>query len=836
MLPAPRTRLSAYLLIPGALALACGSIVSLPAAADDGAGLPQVPASPAAPPGTATDQFIVTYKAAAGPALRTESYNKTSKSLGVQVKDVRGTSSGARVLRAERPLNSSETQTALAALRADPAVEHAEADSRMYPAASLNDPYYPQQWGLSDTAGTGAMNMTDAWTATRGAGVVVAVVDTGITTHSDLNANVLPGYDMIADPALSRDSDGRDANPRDEGDWTAAGFCGDGLPASPSSWHGTQVAGIIGATANNGTGITGVAPQAKILPVRALGSCGGYLSDIADGIIWAAGGSVAGLPANPNPARVINLSLGGDQPCAGTFQNAINFAHDVGAVVVAAAGNQNRPAADTSPSNCENVISVAALSRAGHLAPYSNYGPAVDVAAPGGDMSQDSADGIAVTFNQGTQGPGTETYAYAEGTSMAAPHASGLAALLMSRLGDLATPANVEGRLKSTSSKYAWACATKTCGSGALNGKAALNFKPDRDITASTPTIGGQAVVGNYLSAVARNWTPSDIDLSYQWHRNGVAVPGARAVSYQLQQADIGAAFTVTVTGSRFFGTSVSFTSAPTAPAASAIDTKYSSVGGASVLGLARGPEVGNGRDNGAYRDYERGTIYWSPSTGAHVNMGGIRSLYASQGWETGALGYPTTDEVRGLRDGGAYQSFQGGTIYWSPSTGAHINGGAIRSAYASAGWETGWLGYPTTREVRGLRDGGAYQSFQGGTIYWSPATGAQINTGAIRGAYASQGWETGSLGYPTGGEVRGLRNGGAYQSFQGGAIYWSPGTGAQINKGAIRASYASQGWENGWLGYPVTGEFSFGGGTAQDFQGGRISWTPGGGTVATRR
>ncbi|MBP1135130.1 uncharacterized protein with LGFP repeats [Arthrobacter sp. PvP023] len=269
---------------------------------------------------------------------------------------------------------------------------------------------------------------------------------------------------------------------------------------------------------------------------------------------------------------------------------------------------------------------------------------------------------------------------------------------------------------------------------------------------------------------------------------------------------------------------------------ATPIDAKYDSIGGAATLGLPKGPEVGNGRDKGAYRDYERGTIYWSEATGAHVNTGGIRSVYASQGWETGFLGYPTTDEVRGLRDGGAYQSFQGGTIYWSPSTGAHINTGGIRAVYASQGWENGFLGYPTTGEIRGLRNGGVYQSFQGGTIYWSPTTGARINTGAIRGAYASQGWENGYLGYPTTDEVRGLRNGGAYQSFQGGTVYWSPGTGAQINRGAIRTAYASQGWENGWLGYPVTGEYPSGGGTAQDFQGGRISWTPGGGAVATRR
>ncbi|WP_235347451.1 S8 family serine peptidase [Arthrobacter sp. SPG23] len=416
------------------------------------------------------------------------------------------------------------------------------------------------------------MRLPGAWTATKGAGVVVAVVDTGITSHPDLNANILPGYDMMSDPAYSRDSNGRDANPRDEGDWTAAGMCGDGIPASPSSWHGTQVAGIIAAITNNGVGLAGVAPEAKILPVRALGPCGGYLSDITDGIIWAAGGSVAGLPSNPTPARVINLSLGAAQPCSATLQYAVDFAYGTGAAVVAAAGNENMPASSSSPANCQNVISVAAVARTGYLAPYSNYGSTVDVAAPGGDMTQTSQDGIAVAFNFGTTTPVvSEAYAASEGTSMAAPHASGLAALLMSRLGDLATPANVETRMKATAKNYSWACVSpKTCGSGALDATAALNFQPDRTITGTTPAISGQAVVGNYLSAVVQNWTPGDITFSYQWKRNGTAIPGAQAVGYQLQPADVGATLAVTVTGSRFFGASVSMTSAPTATVAPA--------------------------------------------------------------------------------------------------------------------------------------------------------------------------------------------------------------------------------------------------------------------------
>jgi serine protease len=199
MFDALRTGLSGRLLIPGVVALVCGSVVSLPAAADDSPVLPVAPAAGQhASPGaagshTATDQFIVKFKekASAASGLRTESYGKVARNLGVPVKDVRGTAAGARVLRADRSLDTGETDRALAALRTDPAVEYAEPDTRMYPTAVPNDPYYPQQWGLWNLPG--AMNMTDAWAANTGAGVVVAVVDTGITNHSALNAIVLPG-------------------------------------------------------------------------------------------------------------------------------------------------------------------------------------------------------------------------------------------------------------------------------------------------------------------------------------------------------------------------------------------------------------------------------------------------------------------------------------------------------------------------------------------------------------------------------------------------------------------------------------------------------------------
>jgi subtilisin family serine protease len=195
-------------------------------------------------------------------------------------------------------------------------------------------------------------------------------------------------------------------------------------------------------------------------------------------------------------------------------------------------------------------------------------------------------------------------------------------------------------------------------------------------------------------------------------------------------------------------------------------------------------------------------------------------------------IGAPLKPVTCGLTGGGCYQNYEGGVIHWSPATGARITKGAIRTTWAAQSWENGDLGYPMSNEMGGLKNGGVYQNFQGGIIHWSPASGARITKGAINSAWGALNWENGFLGYPTSNEITGLRNDGVYQSFQGGVIYWSPGSGAHSNAGAIRNAYASQGWENGRLGYPTSNEIADGTGVVQYYQGGRITWSATTGTA----
>ena len=248
---------------------------------------------------------------------------------------------------------------------------------------------------------------------------------------------------------------------------------------------------------------------------------------------------------------------------------------------------------------------------------------------------------------------------------------------------------------------------------------------------------------------------------------------------------------------------------------------------GKPTMGIACGI-----RGGGCFQSFEHGGIYWSQATGAKFVRGEIRQGWGRLGWETGRLGYPTSDEDCGIR-GGCFQRFQGGIMYWSPSTGAHATWGAIGAGYGRLGWETGKLGFPRSREFCGLPNGGCVQRFQGGHVYWTPSTGAHATWGRVDGRFGRLGWERSFLGYPTGPEFCGLRDGGCGQRFQGGMMYWSPGSGAHPMRGKLLDAYGRQGYERGPLRYPTSGEYRVGGNVQQNYQGGQRHFDFGTGKVS---
>jgi serine protease len=389
---------------------------------------------------TGYDRFIIKYKdGVAAPRGQLAAMNAITSAVsraGVRgangaamgIKHLRRMSGGADVIKLARVLDRVEADTLLAQLRADPAVAFAQPDYRKQ-ALDLtpDDSNYSLQWHYLDNAG--GIRAPKAWDSSRGAGIKVAVLDTGYLDHRDLNANLVPGYDFIDDLETAGDGDGRDADAHDPGDFI--------LPNRPtSSWHGTHVAGTIGAVTNNGFGLAGVAFDAKVQPIRVLGKGGGWTSDIADAITWASGGPVDGMAINDDPAEVLNLSLGGSGACSQVEQSAIDGAISRGVTVVVAAGNSNDDAAYYSPASCAGVITVGATGKTGARASYSNYGPTVTVSAPGGESNGVAPD-YGVNWSLGNKGATTpiagtdgEVLVGMVGTSMASPHVAAVVALM----------------------------------------------------------------------------------------------------------------------------------------------------------------------------------------------------------------------------------------------------------------------------------------------------------------------------------------------------------------------------------------------------------------------
>lgn len=335
---------------------------------------------------------------------------------------------GQLIIRTREVSGNDEAQEAVRSAQGKEDLLAVEVDDRVQASAvpAPNDAYFDSLWGLSD------INILDAWSRSTGAGVTVAVLDSGVeASHPDLVGQVLSGFNTTGDGRSPQD----DAN-----------------------GHGTHVAGTIAAVRNNGIGVAGVAPDAKILPVTVLDEDGGgYVSDVADGISWAA----------DHGAKVINMSLGGDSSSA-SVTTAVAYAKQKGVTLVAAAGNESQSSASF-PAALDDVIGVAALAKPGtSLASYSNHGPGVDVSAPGSQI-------LSTT---------DYTYQYFSGTSMASPHVAGVAALVLS----LSPSANVKSTITSTAVDMGAAGYDNTYAYGALDAAAAVGAVPASVPTTSTPT------------------------------------------------------------------------------------------------------------------------------------------------------------------------------------------------------------------------------------------------------------------------------------------------------------------------------------------------------------
>jgi serine protease len=524
------------------------------------------------------------------PKISNSRVQALSTVAGARMTPLRRLASGSHLMRLDRPMTVSEARAMAARLVRDGGVQHAEPDILFKKVAIPNEPRFTQwQWNLFAPAtmyssgsvtvpATGGANLPGAWDLTNGSGAVtIAIIDTGITNHTDLNGisggatytpagRFLPGYDFVSSDIgtglplnfIANDGNGRDADPSDPGDWITAGdhaaYPTDCDAISDSTWHGTHMAGVAAATANNAVGIAGIGWNVRLLPVRALGKCGGSLSDIADAIRWAAGAQPESgtwqsegvtVGTNPHPAQVISLSLGGDTSCSPEMKGAVEAAHDRGAVIVAATGNDGVEGL-ISPAICEGVIAVTAHAINGENADYANIAsataPKTDMlSAPGGGPPVQLGSGSAIdndSFNGyyihstvlfgattpiSTDGSGSSGPAYSGfvGTSPATPHVAGVAALIKS-ISPEATAPQIRSFLMSNVRPYpaGSACAAGgqfvgRCGAGLLDAERALQAVPNAlpfavagadqvAVPGSTVTLDGsssKALSGKVLTA-----------------------------------------------------------------------------------------------------------------------------------------------------------------------------------------------------------------------------------------------------------------------------------------------------------------------------------------------
>jgi serine protease len=553
------------------------------------------------------------------------------------------------VILLQQTLYGADVESALSALRADPAVEFADIDERRYPASLPNDPLFVAtsgatgQWYMQPpsnaTTDLAATDAVSAWAITTGdTGTVIADVDTGVRfDHPDLlraglgtDGRLLPGYDFVSGDEnrssgaqlgtylVANDGDGWDPDPTDPGDWISATdqqnalFPSSSCPTADSSWHGTRVVGILGAITNNSVGVAGMTWGSWILPVRALGKCGGYDSDIIAGIEWAAGISVSTaatpVPDNPYPANIINLSLGGTGSCISAYQIALNKVTSLGALIVVSAGNAST--AVGAPANCSPLVSgliaVAGLRNVGTKVGYSSFGPEVGISAPAGNCVNSSGAclrSIDTTTNLGTTTPGQNSYTNQTntnlGTSFSAPIVSGIAGLMRAVNGNL-TPKQLVARLESSATPFPPNTATPIlpvcpasvtgtlecscppageCGTGMANALSAVKaaLKPIAAVAFPATYTAVSAVVFNGSGSAA---ACSRTIATFAWTASGGLMITSGASSSQVSVTGSGT-LTLTVTDSQ----SDTDTATITVGATSATSTAPSTAGSNACTG-----------------------------------------------------------------------------------------------------------------------------------------------------------------------------------------------------------------------------------------------------------
>jgi len=505
-----------------------------------------------------------------------------------------------------------------ARLAAQPDVEYAEVDGRKRPFAAPNDPLFAAGQATTPTVGqwylrapnattVSAINAEAAWAITTGKpAIVVAVIDTGVRfEHPDLLGKLLPGYDFVADVAASNDGDGRDSDPSDPGDYVTAADVGvvSGCTLADvgnSSWHGTETAGLIGAATNNGIGMASVGRDVKVLPLRVFGKCGGFDSDIQAAMRWAVGLAVAGLPLNPNPAKVLNLSLGGSQACSQAYKDAITDVTAKGAVIVVAAGNEGLSV--DSPANCPGVVAVAGVRHSGTKVGYSSLGPEVTLSAPAGNCVNQVGTclyPLLTTFNSGAQGPANSIYSDGDahptlGTSFSTPLVAGTAALMFSA-NALLTPAQVIAALKASARPFPTTgadagvaactaptaveqlecyCSTSTCGAGLVDAGAAVALVASVSAHINAASTAVTAGVQVALDALSSRGSSGRAISTYAWAiTSGAGVANftsatnaSTAVLLPSAVGSVTVSLTVTDTAGQQDTTSTTFTVSAAAP------------------------------------------------------------------------------------------------------------------------------------------------------------------------------------------------------------------------------------------------------------------------------